>query len=355
MNNKHINGFNTSVFTTPASNGTDQQFYSDTITANYDLYVGNVNVMAEIATKQDIINSNVNLEVDTLTANKIICPLYNDASNLQFTINDVLKMELSNTGLDIFTNTLYCGNINNDSNIETENIISTSATINNVNTSTITGTKITGTNVNSTNMKTSTIISNDAFITFTPQLKMLDDLNMNLQDITSANTIYGKDLIIDTFMIKTDSLNDCIGIGMANPKSILHIGDLPISMLNADVGIHFGTQTPSIPTIRLNGNSNHNSEIIMSDTNGNIGKIKYDTQYNTMSFITDSIERMRLTDTGLTCTNLIVDTNLILTDSLNNRVGINKTPTVALDVEGGITSSTTVTGLSVVSTNLTID
>ena len=174
-------------------------------------------------------------------------------------------------------------------------------------------------------MKTSTIISNDAFITFTPQLKMLDDLNMNLQDMTSVNTIYGKDLIIDTFMIKTDSSNDCIGIGMANPKSILHIGDLPISMLNADVGIHFGTQNPSIPTIRLNGNSNHNSEIIMSDTNGNIGKIKYDTEYNIMSFITDSIERMRLTDTGLTCTNLIVDTNLILTDSLNNRVGINKT------------------------------
>ena len=97
MNNKNINGFNATVFTTPASNGTDQIFSSDTIIANYDLYVGNVNAMAEIATKQDIINSTINLEVDTLLANKMICPLYNDVTNLQFTINDVLQMELSNS------------------------------------------------------------------------------------------------------------------------------------------------------------------------------------------------------------------------------------------------------------------
>ena len=47
---------------------------------------------------------------------------------------------------------------------------------------------------------------------------------------------------------------------------------------------------------------------------------------------------------------------MIYTNSTSNFVGINTaTPSVALDVEGGITSSTTVTGLLMVSTNLTID
>ena len=86
-------------------------------------------------------------------------------------------------------------------------------------------------------------------------------------------------------------------------------------MLNAGVGIQFGTQNPSIYTMRMNSDSNHASQIIMSDTNGNIGKIIYDPEYNTMRFLTNSTERMFLSDVGLSCTNLTVDNNLI-TDNI---------------------------------------
>ena len=357
MNNKHINGFNTSVFTTPASNGTDQQFYSDTMTANYDLYVGNVNVMAEIATKQDIINSNVNLEVDTLTANKIICPLYNDDTNIQFTINDVLKMELSNSGLvtDILkANTLLNINIGALEILEVSTL----------------GLDLKNYDISNVNNLTTSIISTDeaninyihansgTTLTINPNVIINGTLNID-NNITTTGTIT-TDSTISSSTLTTNkiicplyddntnlqfTINDVLKMELSSDvldifSNSFYCGNIETSNIDSSNATITNINSSNITATSVSGttfNSTTNKTNNITSDNAYINILKNLNLNSNDIYNIDDITANTIT------------TDIITTDSVNTRIGINKPiPLHTLHVGGNIYSDA-----DIISTTLT--
>lgn len=82
----------------------------------------------------------------------------------------------------------------------------------------------------------------------------------------------------------------------------------------------------------------------------------FSTSINANGTITGT-QNLSITGTSTLGANVAVDTNVLFVDTVNNRVGVNKVPTVAFDVSGaGAFSSTLgVTGVTTLSANLAVD
>lgn len=140
----------------------------------------------------------------------------------------------------------------------------------------------------------------------------------NALDVTGAATVSGN-FAVDTDTLFVDATSNEVGIGTIAPAQKLDVAGTLIVTGNSDMPASAGTN------VRITGGyaSPDIGRIFIGDGTG--WKLHFSSR--TASTNTD---RVTIQDNG----NFLVDTNVLYVDAVNNRVGVNMTPTVALDVTG---------------------
>jgi len=186
----------------------------------------------------------------------------------------------------------------------------------------------------------------DTSITSDSNVLTLDVLgNLQVQNnITVTETGTFDHLVADSITIKTDSFHvdsstSNVGIGTSTPAFNLDVhGTSNVGTLTALSGAFTGPVSGTTGTFT--------SDVIGTSYTG--GPIS-----GTTGLLSSTLESGAFTATSAqingivnTTGNLAVNTNAILVDAINKRVGIGKTPTANLDVLGNITSNGAITSTS---------
>jgi hypothetical protein len=140
----------------------------------------------------------------------------------------------------------------------------------------------------------------------------------NALDVTGAATVSGN-FTVDTTTLHVDAASNEVGIGTTSPGQRLEVAGTLIVTGNSDMPVSAGFN------VRITGGyaSPDVGRIFVGDGTG--WKLHFSSR--TASTNTD---RVTIQDNG----NFFVDTNVLYVDAVNNRVGVNMTPTVAFDVTG---------------------
>ena len=216
----------------------------DTVTANYNLYVGTTDVMAEINTKQDNLDGTIDVTVNDLTSNSINNATTIDTASLTATDEidtDVLTAntiqttgtEIAfNTKLNMGSNEIFTSGIYNSSNaiLTTGDVGCTDlvASANITASGTITGDGIVSTgNFNVSGFSNLGTISGDDIYSA--------NVMTAVGDITGANIISGTTNLLDEINTKQDYIN---------PNGSFQIANLQVNALgNAGIELNSNDST----------------------------------------------------------------------------------------------------------------
>ena len=182
----------------------------------------------------------------------------------------------------------------------------------------------------------------------------VDDLNLTLASgAANAAAANGAGLTIDgaSATLLYASSGDKFVFNKTVDATIGTAAQPNITSLGTLTGL---TVSSTTATLNINGSNTGASLINFGDAaDGNVGRIYYDHSADFMQFKAADGERLRINSTGIdvtgtvTATDLLIDTDVIVTDSTNDRVGINKTsPATTLDVGGSIYFSSILRGTS---------
>lgn len=186
-------------------------------------------------------------------------------------------------------------------------------------------------------------------------------------NITGTTTMSGGNLVVDTDVLVVDSTNNRVGINKLVPTVALDVvGD---TLLTGNVtwtgttGMFTGTSTFTGLTSVTGGNFVVDTNVLVVDSTSNRVGINNLAPTVALDVVGDTLLTGNMTWTGptgmftgtstfmgqtfVTGGNFIVDTDALVVDVTNNRVGINKVvPTVALDVVGNtlLTGTVATTG-----------
>jgi len=178
----------------------------------------------------------------------------------------------------------------------------------------------------------------------------------SLDNITTAGTITGGDLVIDTDLIYTDSTNNRVGINNSAPDSCLHIQGTRDN--TPSLGVHVGAANTGNYGIAMVSTASYNSildfnneterkaSIIHDHTDNEFRFYKKDNTSNSGNIIVITNNEIELNDSTVISGDLTVDTDTLYVNSANNRVGINTTsPNSALHVQGSRDNSPDIVGI----------
>lgn len=139
-------------------------------------------------------------------------------------------------------------------------------------------------------------------------------------------------------------INNYLGIGVSEPLAPVHIATTFSNTSPSENGIFMGVLSDGSSSIQLNSSVGSNLDFSSSGVDFK-GRISYDNDFSFMKFYTDSLERLRLTNTEL-----ISNVNLVASNTSHTigsifttggNVGINTTsPVGTLDVMGDIYTTT---------------
>lgn len=168
-------------------------------------------------------------------------------------------------------------------------------------------------------------------------------------NITSTGTLTSLnitgDLTVNTNTLDVDTTNNTVGIGIAadTTNKLTVNGDIKVN--GTDKGIIGNTNSSMI--IEAQGNNNDEG-LILRNNNGGVGTIGSQieiTENNFISFDTNAVERMRLTNTGLgMSTDIDMGTNDIINATSITATNLNGT--LQTSVQPNITSTGTLTSLT---------